>query len=1111
MMGIYVGNLRNRKMTTCQVLVLCAVLLLVAMPVVAALTGDLYGILLDPKGDAVGGAKVTIKNQATGAEREVITDVRGEFVSLQLELGAYEVRIEKSGFRTVTTSASIRSGEPTRLNVSLELGQITDTITVEGIKGPELDVSSAQISNSFSSEVVQDLPNLGRDPLAYATLTAGVVPVSINNPFLGSGSYNQDGQRGRGNNITIDNIISTDISTTGSTATGTLSLDAVEEVKLISNGFSAEFGRNSGSQYQIITKGGTNDYHGSAYWFHQNAAFNARDFFDTTGKATPFIQNQWGFVAGGPVVKNHLFAFGHYEGIKNRGAGAAPSANVLTPGDQAAITDPTSQALFAAVGAPTSTTGTLNGAAPNAGNQYSWSLRIDENFRGGKDSITARYGTNPVSSVSPGLTFIGTNLTNYGANVISTDRQFSLGHTHAFSSAVINQFRFGFGRSNPSFQPFTTLKAPFAPVLQIASEDQLGVSNILPQGRVQNTFQYGDSLSYSRGRHALKFGFDAIRYQANSFFDANFRGTFAFSGGLAAFQAGNPSTYTERVGTSVRGNRSTDYFGFAQDDYRVTNTLTVNLGVRLESSGGNSEVHNILANLHTDVSGALGGGGTGPLGTILLGGDAYARNKNWAPRVGFAWNPRAGKLVFRGGYGWAYDYIFGNPITNTRFSAPFVPSITVQNFTGNNTYAQLAAGTSQAQTDAKAAIGTFLATQQNFGSISPVDPKLQNPRADHWSLGTEYEFLHSYLVKVSYVGTKGNRLLISRQINFVNPAVIPLPATSDADEAARLGTGSLPPAGTFRGTFVQQTGQAPLGSTLNNRLDPRFNAVTQIESAGGSIYHALEVDLNKRISHGLQFHAAYTYGHAIDDASDVLNVLVNDSAAISDPRNLALNRGNSEFDLRHRLVLTHLWELPFFRRGTGFTGKTLGGWSFTGTWSIQSGFKANIFAGARRGINDSLLVGGSNVRANLNGSIDSFHAVPAGSPAAALIPGDEPQIPGAPDNRCVDRGVNLSTNPAIICTNTSGFLFSQPLLGNQGNLGRNKFPLAGFQDFDWAVLKNTKVTERVTFQFRWEATNVFNHTNFAGFVNNLTSRSFGQYQSTASNSRQMQAGLKVIF
>ncbi len=1018
-----------------------ALLIFLGLPALAALTGDLQGLVLDPNGAAVEGAKITIRHLGTGAVRTAISDPRGEYATLQLELGNYEVKIEKAGFRTVEARTEIRSGEQTRLDVKLELGQVTQSVLVEAALGPELDVSSAQISSSFDAKEVQDLPNLGRDPLQYATLAAGVVPVTKDNPFLGSGSYNSNGQRGRGNNITVDNIISTDISTTGSSETRTFSLDAVQEVKLISNSFSAEFGRNSGSQYQIITKSGTNDYHGTAYWFHQNAAFNARDFFDTTGQVTPFIQNQWGFVAGGPVIKNHLFAFGHYEGIHTRGAGSGSVATVLTPTQQGAITDPTSQALFAGVGSPTSPSGQLSGAAPNAGNQYSWSLRIDENFRGGKDSITARYGTNPVSSVSPGLTFIGTNLPNYGANVVATSRQFAFGETHTFTPAVINQFRFGFGRSNPTFVANTTLKTPFAPVIQITGFDSMGVSNILPQGRVQNTFQYGDTLSYSRGRHNLKFGFDAIRYQANSFFDANFRGTFAFAS-LSDFQSGIPQAYTQRFGTSVRGNRSTDYFSFAQDDFRVTNTLTLNLGVRLESSGGNSEVNNILANLHTDVSGALGGGGTGPLGTIVLGGNAYDRNWNWAPRFGFAWNPHSGKLVVRAGYGWAYDYIFGNPITNLRFSAPFVPSITVQQFTGNNTYAQLAAGTAQAQTDAKAAIGTFLATQKNFGSISP------------------------------------------------NPAVIPAPATSVTDEANRLSQ--------FRSVFVGETGNAS-GTFVNNRLDPRFNTVTQVESAGGSIYHALQVDVIKRLSHGLQFQAAYTYGHAIDNASDVLNVLVNDSATIQDPRNLALNRGNSEFDLRHRLVLTHLWELPFFRSGNGFTGKAFGGWAFTGTWSIQSGFKANIFSGSRRGVSDLLLVGSSNDRANLSGPLDSFHAVAAGSAAAALIP-----------SRCT-RGVNTSSSAATICTDSSGFPFTQPLLGNPGTLGRNVFPLANFQEFDWAMLKNTKIRERFTLQFRWEVFNVFNHTNLSGFTNTLTSASFGQYTNTASNSRQMQAGLKVIF
>ena len=1072
-----------------QVLVGVALLMILSLPAVAALTGDLQGTVLDPNGAAIEGAKVIIRNLGSGVARSAVTDARGEYAALQLEIGRYDVKIEKPGFHTAASTVEIRSGEQTRLEVKLEIGQITESVLVEGAAGPELDVATAQISSSFDAKEVQDLPNLSRDPLQYATLTPGVVPVSKDNPFLGSGSYNSNGQRGRGNNITVDNIISTDISTTGSSEIGTLSLDAVQEIKLISNNYSAEFGRNSGSQYQIITKGGTNDYHGTVYWFHQNAAFNARDFFDDTGKATPFIQNQWGFVAGGPVIKNHLFAFGHYEGIKTRGAGSGSIATVLTPAQQAAITDPTSQALFAGVGAPTSTSGQLSGTAPNAGNQYSWSLRIDENFRGGKDAITARYGTNPLSSVSPGLTFIQTNLPNYGANVVVTDRQFSFGETHTFTSAVVNQFRFGFGRANPTFAVDSSLKAPYSPEIQISGFDFMGVSNILPQGRVQNTFQYGDTLSYSRGRHNLKFGFDAIRYQANSFFDANFRGTFTFAS-LSDFQNGIPQTYTQRFGTSVRGNRSTDYFSFGQDDFRITNTLTLNLGVRLESSGGTSEVNNLLANLHTDVTGSLGGGGTGPLGTIVLGGNAYARNWNWAPRLGFAWNPDSGKLVVRGGYGWAYDYIFGNPITNLRFSPPFVPSITVQQFTGNNTYAQLAAGTGQAQSDAKAAIGTFSPTQVNFGSLSPVDPHLKNPRADQWNLGVEYEFFHNLLVKAGYVGTKGNQLLVSRQINFVNPSVRPAPATDVTDEANRLSQ--------FRSVFVGETGNAS-GTIINNRLDRRFNTVTQVESAGSSIYHAFQLDVIKRMSHGLQFQAAYTYGHAIDDASDVLNVLVNDSASIQDPRNLALNRGNSEFDLRHRLSLTHVWDLPFFRNGNGFTGKAFGGWAFTGTWSIQSGFKANIFSGSRRGISDLLLVGSSNDRADLVGSLSSFQAVAAGSPAAALIPA-----------RCA-RGVNTSSSAATICTDTSGFPFIQPLLGNPGTLGRNVFPLADFQEFDWAMLKNTKLTERFTLQFRWEAFNVFNHTNLSGFTNSLTSSSFGEYTSTASNSRQMQAGLKVIF
>jgi hypothetical protein len=914
-----------------------------------------------------------------------------------------------------------------------------------------------------------------------------VIPVTPNNPFLGSGSFNANGQRGRANNITVDNVVSTDVSTTGSAGLGTISLDAIQEFKLITNNFSAEFGRNGGAQVQLITRGGTNDYHGTVYWFHQNKALNSRDYFDTTGEATPFIRNQWGFTAGGPVLpqlRDRAFLFGHYEGLKIRGLGDTRTATVLTPAEASGITDPTSQTLFAGVGAPTSATGTITNAAPNLTDAFSWSLRYDQVFREGRDLLSVRYGEQTSTNASPGLTFIGTNLTNYGAVGDNLPRNATISHSHTFTSTLVNSFRFNFGRSRPQFAPNTTLSGPFSPAIQITGFANMGVSNILPQGRVQNTFQYSDTLAWAAGKHNLKFGFDANRVQANSFFDANFRGTFTYAS-VADFQNGVPNGFTQRFGTSVRGNRSTDYFTFVQDDLRVTNTLTLNLGLRVESSGGVSEVNNLLSNLNRSNLAPLGGGGSGALGTIELGGSAFRRNTNWAPRLGFAWNPNLGKLVVRGGYGWAYDFIFLNPITNLRFAAPFVPSISINTFSGSNTYANLVAGTAQVQTDAQAAIGQFLPTQINFGTISPVKQDLKNPRVSQWNLGVQYQLMSDLAIKASYVGTKGDFLQVSMPINLLPAQVIPAPAVDEADELARVTT--------FRNVFLGQSGTA---TTPSNRIDPRFNAVTQVQDAGSSIYHSFEFEGIKRFTHGYSIQASYTWGHSIDNASDVLGVLVNDSAVVEDPRNLDNNRGNSQFDVRHRFVVNHRWEIPWAKGLTGMAGRVLEGWAFNGIFQVQSGFPTNIFSGTRRAITDNLLVGGSNVRVNLNGPLN-FTPVPQGSPAAANIP--------AP---CA-RGVNTTTTST--CTNTSNFLFTQPLLGNTGNLGRNVLRLNRLMQFDWAFTKNTQITERHRIEFRFEMFNVFNNTSFAGFVNTLTSANFGLYQTTDTNSRRMQLALRYAF
>jgi len=1077
--------------------VLAACALLLALPALAALTGDLQGTILDPKGLPVSGATVTIKNLGTDVKRTVTTTSEGEFSALQLDIGPYEISIEKSGFATSKSQVTIRSGEVTRLNFTLEVGKVSEVVSVEAGAEAFLDTANSQISTSIAEQEIKDLPIINRDPLAFATLSPGISPVSKDNPFLGSGSFNANGQRGRANNITIDNAVASDISTTGGAGFGTFSLDEVQEFKLITDNFSAEFGRNSGAQVQIITKTGTNQYHGSVYEFHQDAAGNARDFFDKTGKVTPIVYNLWGFTAGGPIVKDHLFVFGHYEGNKIRGAGSTSTATVLTPSQVAGITDPTSKAIFQAVGAPTSATDanpTVSNSAPNSTDTYSWALRVDESWHGGKDVLTSRYGTDPLTQVRPGLVFVNTTLPNYGANVTNTARTYNIGETHVFTPAIVNQARFTFLRTKPIFLPFTTLKPPFAPLIQISGLAAMGEASIIPQGRTENDFEYSDTLSWSRGRHGFKFGADVFRYQQNSFFDSNFRGILQFPS-VAAFQSGTPSSFSENVGNSVRGNRNTDVFAFGQDDFRVTNSLTVNLGVRLESAGGVSEVHNILSNIDPNNTQPLGGGGTGPLGGVDLGGTAFQRNYNWAPRVGAAWNPRHGKLVFRGGYGWAYDFIYQNPITNLRFAAPFIPSLALSGaaISGANSYANLVAGTSAAQASAKAAIGTFPATQVNFGSFSAVNQHLKNPLAKQSDFGVEYQISKDYVVKASWVGIWSEDLEVTLPVNLVPAANRPAPATSYADELARLSQ--------FVAVFGHENGTAS-GSVVNNRLDHRFNTVTEVESAGTSNYQGLQVVVVKQPSHGLSVQGSYSYGHSIDDVSDALNVLVNDSPTEQDPNNLRGNRASSEFDLRHRVVFSHVYEIPFTNHLEGTTRKLFHGWAVSGIFSFQTGFPTTILSGARGALTaDQALLGNVlNLQSvYANGDPTQLHPVPLGSPAAAAIP--------AP----CSRGAGNQPKSTTPCANTVGYFLTQPLLGNLGTSPRNLLSLAHFTDYDAGLLKDTKITEKLNLQFRWEVYNVANHPNFSGFVNNLTSPSFGTYASTASNERQMQYSLKILF
>jgi hypothetical protein len=1061
---------------------------LCSIPAFAALTGDISGTVTDASGAVVVGAKVTIKSLSTGTMRETVTSDVGQFSVAQLEIGGYEVAIEKSGFKTYKGTTTVRSGENSRLAAKLEIGSADSIVTVEATVAT-LDVATAQISNSLDAREVQALPNQVRDPVAYATLSPGTVPVTKDNPFLGTGSFNSNGSRGRANNITVDGIISSDISTTGEAGTGTFSYDGVQEFKLISNNFDAEFGRNSGSQVQIITKSGGNQFHGSAYIFHQNNYFNARDYFNNTdpngdpgpGRVNHFVQNQGGFTAGGPIWKDHTFLFGHFEIDKTRGSSGSVVAAVPTPDDVAAITDPTSLALFNRYGAPASASGTISNPAPNVDDGHSWSVRLDQNLHGGRDSFFIRYGKNPDISASPGLTFINTNLAGFGAQFSGQGVNLSSGYTMSPASNIVNQLRFGFARIAANFVANT----PFPSGPQIAFNDGtsgLGVSNIIPQGRTQKTLQYGDTLSWVHGRHTFKFGTDVVNYNTPSFFDSNINGTLTFNT-FGDFQAGTPLSFTQRFAqTTFRVNKALDVFGFVQDDFRLTSALTLNLGFRIESSGGVSEENNIISNVNPNNTAPLGVRGTGPLGGIDVGGEAFHRNWNPAPRVGLAWNPGRGNLVIRGGYGIAYDYIFLNPITNLRFAAPFVYSITQQTFTGGDSYANIVAGTSNAQATARSAVGGFPPSFVNFGSISAVDQNLQNPRNQQWSAGVEYQALRPLTLKATYVGTRNDRLQVSMPLNFTDPALRPAAAVNVADQEARLAS--------FR-SFVNA--ESPTSATAtNNRIDPRFNTVTQVQSIGSSNYNALQLEALGKFK-DLSFNANYTWSHSIDDVSDVLGVLVNDSASIGSPNlPLEFNRANSQFDLRHRFNLSYSYRVPFARSlSSGLLKNILDGWTISNIFSLQGGFPVTLFAGAIR----------------VRNTASPLCNTPKG---CAIQTVSDSQLLGT-GITWLNGDPNL-VHPSAFSSSVATASVSQPLVGHQGNSGRNHLRLDGLSNLDAALGKSFKITEGRNLQLRWEVFNVLNHPNLSGFVNtfNVTG-SFGTYQSTATNMRQMQVAARFQF
>jgi hypothetical protein len=1065
--------------------------LLSGVTVFAQITGGIRGTVSDPSGATLSKASVTITSLETHQARTQVVNNAGEFNFDLLSVGNYEVKAEAVGFTASSTRVLVKTGEISSVPFKLEVGAVTETVEVSGLAS-QIDTENAQVQVSVTGANVQELP-VSRNPNLIALTSPGMAPVSQNNPYLGSGSFNSNGGRGRGNNITVDGITATDVSVTGTGGPlGPLNFAAIKEVKVISNNFNAEYGRNSSAQVIYITKGGTNELHGEAYEFLYNNKLNARSFFDTSGHADIVRTNTFGYSVGGPLFipkvingRNRFFWYTDYEGFKNRGVGQARIAKVPTDAMAGQVTDPTSVALLKQYQIPTAASGQLSANAPSTTNSHELSFRGDVVISQ-KDSLWARYAFFDSVANSSGLTFVSSNLPYFGASSQNQPRQATLSETHLFGATAVNEFRFGFGQSKPAF-PIQT-PYPLGPQITISdgSVTSFGVSNILPQGREQRTYQYTDNFTINRGSHNIKMGFEWYHLEADSYFDSNIRGSLTFPT-WAAFAAGQPSAWSQNFGNSVRANRVENAFAFAQDDWKVSRKLTLNLGLRLEYAGGPTEADGRISNLNLDNHAAFGAAGSGPLGLLETGKPSFNSNRNWGPRFGFAYQPFGDdKTVIRGGYGFTYDFVFLNPITNQRFLPPLIysGSLSTGNFTGGNTYANLFAGTADIQKSLAASVGQLSTSLKNFGAISPaIQQNLANPQVQQRMLGIERELPHNMVLKVAWVGSKGTYLPRTRPINLT--AAPPAAATSFADQTARQ---SL-----FSSTVSGLNGNA---SSYSNRYDPRYNAVNYVESSANSLYNSLQVELEKRFSRNYFVHVAYTWAHSIDDNSDVLGVLVNDSAAQQDPNNNANNRASSQFDLRHTLTISHTWEMPFFRTSSSRLLRAgLGGWSFSGISSYHSGFPVTIYAGNTVIGSDPVyyITGNNSVdRPNIAGPITNFAPKPAGSA-------------GAPSGVSTVNGVGISTYAQSLG-------LSQPLLGNYGNMGRNLLRLNGQLNFDWNLYKNFRSTEGTNVQLRSEFYNIFNAHSFQSMASStITSPSFGQYTTVGQNSRTIQVGARFVF
>lgn len=1083
-----------------------------------ATTGQITGTVQDPTGAVMAGAKLTLTS-ATGEQRQGTTNAEGHYRFPMLPPGAYKLVIAAPGFKTATfDNVTVAITQSTELSPTLALAGATEAVSISAAP-PLVETDKATTGRVIGENQITQAPLPTRNFQQLLALSPGAVAAVSNNTEMGRGDVNIDvnGQRSTSNNVVMDGVL---INSPGTNATPNVSVpapDAIQEFIVQTSLYDATQGRNAGGNVAVVTKSGTNNFHGNVYEFLRNDSLNANDYFlKQVGRTRPtYKRNQFGGTLGGPLVKDKTFFFISYQGTRERN-GTSRTNSLMSPNIPGILSDARStaagqDAIAKAVLGPTATWAANvnpvaqklllaklpNGqwAIPNAAvagttatpvttpisgisrfTEDQFIVNLDQSI-GQKNKLAGKFFFSDTPQYQAIFTFQGSNgpiqTPGYGGFIDFHNRVLSITDTHLFSPTLINQFHAGYSRiygpSHPEepfkaadfgiTNPLCAATAGFCgmPTITVSGLFALGSTTLADQKSVVQNFEFGDMVSWTKGRHFLRFGGDIQRYRIDFFFNFYSRGQILFNT-FSDFLKGSSITGLLGAGVRDRGMRVTDFDTYAQDDIRVTPRLTVNLGLRVARNGGISEIRNRLVNFDPAAFAALGKSCTvaapcaPPNGFFTPTDSINPADWHVAPRFGFSWRPLASSngMVVRGGVGVYFDRFSTRFANSQLFNYPY--GVIGANVFG--TFANpfpAALGAMQFPINPAPipspvvlipAIPPFFptATPLNISGIY-ADPNLRTPYVYQYNLGVQKEVAKGMLLEVGYVGSKGTKLFNVYSFN-------------------QGATGTAP--------YNQS-----VGFSNAKAVTAGFHKVI---TNGISHYDSLQASVTKRMGNGLQFLAGYTWSKSMDNNSGAPGTELAGNAG--DQQDPASMRAVSDFHRPHRFVFSGVYDLPKFYKGDSGLAKRLANeWQLSTVTVFQSGSPFSVVC--------------TSSTTTLN--------------RADLVPGTSAALSGDVSSRL---NAYFSTAAfATTCANKAPY----------GTSPRNFLRGPNQRNVDLGIVKFIPVTERVKTEFRAEFFNAFNFVNFANPISSFATglapalSGLGKITATSTGPRVIQFAVKLSF